>query len=403
MDNTTLKKVAEQVGVSVETLEQRMNMVRIEQGSQWEASGYDEEKVNNLVLRISARQLHSEQTKIKSSGATLLEGMFILSPRYKDWGKLRYDKMTSDLKTMGENERNTLVSQGIIVYYENNHDGSWTRHMNDSLRSKQSFSNGSSEDVVSEPHKNSVQLDENTMYYMVADKNSPTFPSGDANWKYGMPAPQSDKKRTCKFVGRVADSNNDLEEYDIVYSGEMADASQPTFVPCTIAVRLGKNNTGWAKAGLTTVNPNPAIASIFPSPPVAWDNGKPVGMMVDSLGSRFLGGFADLGSYHASIPEDERWTSYCGLVAEVVHIDPRENGAFTITLGDLDILSSAPTVDIWVDASQSNLIDFGVGSQLAVFGSVWLSDNEPRFSCQSWYVVESVAALSNDLEDGWDE
>jgi len=90
------------------------------------------------------------------------------------------------------------------------------------------------------------------------------------------------------------------------------------------------------------------------------------------------------------------------LVAEVVHIDPRDNGGYTVTLGDLDILSSAPTQDIWVGAEQEHLINFGVGSQIAVFGTVWQTkEGEHRFSCQGWYVVETVEAISVE-DDGWD-
>jgi hypothetical protein len=301
-----------------------------------------------------------------------------------------------------------LVSNGSVVLYENNHDGSWTRHINETLLNKQPFELGSMTDSVNEPHSKSVALDENRSFYCVADKASPTWPSGDPNWRYGAPAPESDKKRTCYFVGRKQGTNDSVQEYQIVYSGEMAEASQETFVPCTLAVRLGKNNTGYAKEGVTSLNADASIASIFSAPPVALDNGIPAGLMIDMLGGlepqgRFLKGFDSLSSYYNNIPESEKWTSWCGLLAEVVHIDPRSDGGFTVTLGDLDILSTAPTQDIWVGKDQAHLINFGVGSQVAVFGSVWMKDNEPRFSSQGWFVVESVSAPSSDDDDGWDD
>ena len=134
--NQDLEKVASQIGVSVDALTSRMNQVSASQSEAWKASGYDDEKIASLTLRISARQLHSEATKIKNSGATVLEGMALRSPRYKDWGKLRYDKMTNQLKTCDDAVRSNLIEQGAIVLFENNHDGTWTRHINESLRNK---------------------------------------------------------------------------------------------------------------------------------------------------------------------------------------------------------------------------------------------------------------------------
>lgn len=408
MDETQIGKVATQLGIGVDALRARMEKVRSEQSEAWKASGYDDTKIDSLTLRVSARQLNTEKTKIASSGATLLEGMFVRSPRYKDWGKMRYDKMTKQLKVADDSVIDNLVGQGAIVLYENNHDGTWTRHINESLLQKTAFEIGGITDSVSEPHAKSVVLDENRHFYVVADKASPTWPSGDTNWRYGAPSPVSDKKRTAFFLGRKQGSSDDPSLISVVFSGDMAEPSQPCFVPGTIAVKMNsKNDTGWAKDGITALNPDPSIASIFPSPPVAMENDVPSGLMVDMLGGlepegRFLKGFSSLTSYHASIPESEKWTAYCGLVAEVVHIDPRSDGGFTITLGDLDILSSAPTQDIWVGANEANLIDFGVGSQVAAFGSVWMKDEEPRFSAQSWFVVESVAAPTH-TTDGWDE
>lgn len=408
MDETQIEKVATQLGIGIDALTARMDKVRSEQQSAWRASGYDDTKIDSLTLRVSARQLNTEKTKIANSGATLLEGMFVRSPRYKDWGKMRYDKMTKQLKVADDSVIDSLVGQGAIVLYENNHDGTWTRHINESLLQKNSFEIGGITDSVSEPHAKSVELDENRSFYVVADKSSPTWPSGDTNWRYGSPSPVSDKKRTCFFYGRKQGSSDEPSVISVVFSGDMAEASQPCFVPGTLAVKMNaKNDTGWAKDGITALNPDASIANIFSAPPVAMDDGTPSGCMVDMLGGlepqgRFLKGFDSLSSYHASIPEDEKWTAWCGLVAEVVHIDPRSDGGFTVTLGDLDILSSAPTQDIWVGAENAHLIDFGVGSQIATFGSVWMRDEEPRFSSQSWFVVESVAA-SSENEDGWDE
>lgn len=401
------EKVANQIGVSLDALQARMTTVSASQSEAWKASGYDDEKIASLTLRISARQLHTEQTKIANSGATVLEGMMLRTPRYKDWGELRYKKMTAQLKTCDDAVKSNLVEQGAIVLFEDNHDGTWTRSINESLKNKVAFEVGSIEDSVSTPHAKAVEVDENSMYYIVADKSAPNWPSGDANWRYGAPSPASDKKRTCYFLGRKAGTSDDMKEYQIVLSGDMAEKTYPTFMPGTIAVKLNKKgDTGYAKPGVTDFSADASLATIFSGPPVAFDGDAPSGLMVDALGGlepsgRFLKGFDSLSSYHASIPETEKWTSYCGLIAEVVHIDPREQGGYAITLGDLDILSSAPTHDVWIDKDQEHLITFGVGSQIAVFGTVWMRDDEARFSAQGWYVVESVDIVEAD-EDGWD-
>lgn len=402
------EKVATSLGISLDALEARMTTVRAAQEPSWKAAGYDSDKIDTLVLRVSARQLNTEKTKIASSGATVLEGMFTRSPRYKDWGKMRYDSMKKQLLVADDEMVDNLVSQGNIVLFEDNHDGTFTRHINGSLRSKLPFEEGSDEDQVSAPHAKAVALDENRHFYVVADKNSPTWPSGDQNWRYGAPSPASDKKRTCYFLGRKQGSNDEPAEYQIVFSGDMAEQSQICFSPGTIAVKLSKGkNVGYAKAGVTKMTHDSSVASIFSNAPVVMAEGMPAGLMVDALGGlepqgRFLSGFDSMPTYVSSIPESEKWTAYCGLVAEVVHIDPRDNGGYTITLGDLDILSSAPTQDVWIDADQEHLITFGVGSQLAIFGSVWMRDSEARFSTQSWYVVEAVEAIADDTEDGWD-
>ena len=47
---------------------------------------------------------------------------------------------------------------------------------------------------------------------------------------------------------------------------------------------------------------------------------------------------------------DQKWDRLCAVHGEVVHIDPREKGGYIITVGDLDITSTAPSVDVYVPA-----------------------------------------------------
>lgn len=116
--------------------------------------------------------------------------------RYKDWGKILYNKMSNQLKSLDEDAREALVAQGRVVLFEDNHDGTYTRTANPSLVAKEMFEEGADTSEVSELPRNTMALDENTHFYIVWDKNNPEFPSGDRNFKYGNARPLEERERT---------------------------------------------------------------------------------------------------------------------------------------------------------------------------------------------------------------
>ena len=108
--------------------------------------------------------------------------------------------------------------------------------------------------------------------------------------------------------------------------------------------------------------------------------------------------------YDSNKNADDWWDQWVGVVGEVVHIDPRERGGFTVSLGDLDITSLAPTVDFVIPKAQSDLLTFGLGSQVLVVGQTYKSrDDEMRFTTHGWYCVDAVAPASSGEADGWDD
>ena len=118
-----MKNVATNVGVDVSVLKTRMESVLEEQGSAWRNAGKNDEECGVFALRVAARQLASESAKLKRSGAESLKGMFISVPRYKDWGQLLYRKMDNTLKMASEDVRESLVTQGKVVIFTDNYDG----------------------------------------------------------------------------------------------------------------------------------------------------------------------------------------------------------------------------------------------------------------------------------------
>ena len=70
-------------------------------------------------------------------------------PREKDWAKMAFNKMKKQLQAMPDmSQRMALVGQGALVLYENNHDGSFTRHANPSLLNRQAFEEGTRSDEI---------------------------------------------------------------------------------------------------------------------------------------------------------------------------------------------------------------------------------------------------------------
>ena len=77
-----------------------------------------------------------------------------------------------------------------------------------------------------------------------------------------------------------------------------------------------------------------------------------------------------------------------------------------MTVGDLDIMSIAGTVDIYVPATQEASIDFSVGSTLMIVGQPYMSrDDEPKMVTTAWWCAESLGSAADigvTNAEGWD-
>ncbi len=400
------ESVAKQVGTTPNAIERRVGMVLRDNQSAW-GSMTDGER-QNRAIRIAARQLLTEKRKIESSGCQVLRGCFVASPPYKDWAKMAYKKMNTTLSSLDEGGIDSLITSGAIVTYTAAESG-YTRKANPSLMSKSDFTSGLAEANVDSLPKGTVSHDDlGIHYYIVADNTMPKYPSGDANYRYGSPRPESEPERTCLFLGALDTYDvNDVRLYEIKFSGNDALEQQPTFVPGVIPVKPGKDNakTGngraWTRKGVSIFSEDEEAASVLPSAPFAIVDGKPSGFMVDIL-TDVLPSFNELLPYYDAHRDDEDWWSQSvGLMGEVSHIDTLDNGASTIVVGDLEDFT-APSIEVRVPASHAHLIDFAVGSTILITGGVWkTNDGEPRMSVSGWFIVDGITP-SEDSVEGWD-
>ena len=165
---TSMERIAKNVGCGTTALRGRMELILSEQKSTWTEAGKDDEQCTLLALRVAGRQIKSENDKVKRSGCTNFEGMFLTSPRYKDWAEMSYKKMANTLSSGDENIRNALVEQGKIVVFEYDPEtDGFTKHSNPSLDRKDDFVAGRHETNVSVLPKEAVEIDSNTHYYLV--------------------------------------------------------------------------------------------------------------------------------------------------------------------------------------------------------------------------------------------
>lgn len=403
-----LKKVATQTNTDAQALSAKADSVLLQEGAGWEAAGKNEEQRKTLALRVAARQLVAEKTRLSRSGATSYEGMFINVPREKDWAKMAYNKMKNTLTGMNTEGRLALVSQGAVVLYENNHDGTYTRHANPSLLARQVFEEDcSSTDIPQDSvPARSVALDSNTMFSLVWDKDNMHFANGNDNFKYGANRPLEEPDRSCLFVGRKAGSNDEPSIHSFRFNGALAKESWPTFVTGTIGMKPA-NREGMAYGTkVTAFSPDANLTSVFSSPPLAMSENGPNGIVADWLGDTLLSSLSECHTAYSALGDKEKWDAIFGTIVEVVHIDPRDKGGFVITLGDTDIMSDAPPIELYVSAKEEGEVDFGVGSELLIVGSPWTSrEGEQRFSINGWWcmnTIEPLADTSSDDGDGWD-
>jgi len=402
-----LKKVAKQTKTDADALSVKADAVLLQEGAGWEAAGKTEEQRKTLALRVAARQLVAEKAKLSRSGATLYEGMFINVPREKDWAQMAYNKTKKTLAGLDADGRLALVSQGAVVLYENNHDGTFTRHANPSLLNKQSFEEDvASSEVMSVPPR-SMELDANTVFSLIWDKNNMHFANGNPNFKYGANRPLEEPDRSCLFVGRKVGSNDEPRIHSFRFSGALAKEAWPTFVTGTIGMKPANQDGMAYGTKVTTFTPDANLTSIFPAPPLAFVDGAPQGIVVDWLGDGLCQSLSDCHTAYAALDDKAKWDTSFGSVVEVVHIDPRDNGGFIITLGDIDIMSDAAPVELYVSAKEEGEVDFGVGSELLIVGSPWVSrEGENRFMVNGWWCMNAIAPLADtDFTgdgDGWD-
>lgn len=394
-----IERIGKNIGATEDALRSRMEVVLSENRTAWMDAGKTEDDCAINALRIAGRQLKSEGERLKRSGATLYEGMFISVPRYKDWAELAYKKAASTIAIGDTAILEQMVDEGHWMLYEDNNDGTFTKKYNPSLARGEAFESGTAEVEISELPKGTYDAGDGLHFHIVWDKNSPTFPSGDKNFKYGAPRPQSEKDRQCLFLGRVA-GTSDVRLFNFRFNGALAEEEPATFVAGRIAMRPARGgNTAYGKAGVSVFSQDDSLQEIFSDAPDALIGGLSEVHVLEE-------GLQQIRSYVDSLSDKERWDALCTVMTEVVHIDPRDNGGYIVTVGDLDIMSTAGTTDIYVPVSQESLVDFSVGSTVMVVGQPYISrDDEARLITTGWWCAESlggaVADSTTDTE-GWD-
>ena len=382
IDNKIMERTARTLNTDVATLRTKTDAVFEQQGATWIAQGKSESDAYALSLKVAGTQIRSENAALARSGAKKLEGMFISVPRRKEWGKILYNKMKNQLLNATEEVRMQFVDRGDVVLFEANSDGTYTRYAAEKFF-------GASEDTVTELPRHTMQLDGGTHFYSVWDKTNETFANGNRNFKYGQPRPQDARERSSMFLGRVA-GDDGWRLMSVSGSNNAADVQWPTFLPGSLAVGVGHNpERAYLKPKLLDFTPDVGLADIFDAPPheLLKDDKIPIDM---------LGGLSDLPAWGEE--NTGNWDALAGVVAEVIHIDPRENGASTIVCADLDISSAAPVVEVY--CPKEKIIDFGVGSKILLIGSTWKDKmtEEQRMGVSGWWVFDEVEVVSAESE-----
>lgn len=389
-----VERAAKNIGVEPSVLVGRAETVLEENKQDWLGAGRSEDDAKLMALRVAARLIRSDVDRAKKSGCEVYEGMFISVPRYKDWADLAYNKMSKTLGTANETMIKSLVSGGQVVVFTKSGEG-WTKHSNPALEAKTAFSEGYQTSDASDLPDNHrfAEGSTATAFYLVWDKSNPTWPSGDSNFKYGSARPQKELSRNCTFLGREQGTTGSPVVMSVRLNGDLAQTAFPTYVPGTIAMKGGKNNTAYGKPNVTVFNRNDDLASMFDGPPSD---------LVANLVTARLDGLDDITQFvNENRDKDGWWDMLVAVNTEVIHIDPRDRGGFIVTCADLDLASMAPSVDVYVPAEHESLVDFGVGSTVMLVGSAWLSrDAEPRLSVTGWWCASAIQPSSN---GGWDE
>jgi len=395
IDEKVIERTAKTLNTDVATLKARTDEVLASQGAAWKNAGKSDDDCYALAIKVAGSKIRNSNARLARSGASKMEGMFVSVPRPKEWGKILYNKMKNQLMNATEEVRMTFVDNGAVVLYTDNADGTYTRYAHEDYFGQDTSS-------VSELPNNSMQLDGITHFYCVWDKTNKTFPSGDANFKYGNARPQDERERTSLFFGRVEGTNNDWSAFSVTAQGGAADIQYPTFTPLTMALRLGKDGKrAYVKADMAEVTLDASKADLFPT--------DPKGLMAEHLGEEnMLSSLEDLRTYYDTFNgKDGWWDRILGVVTEVIHIDPRDNGGYTLVCADLDINSTAPVLEVYVGASDAHRVDFAVGTKTLLVGQTWRTrdTDEQRMSVNGWWPFDEVEPMAETPAtdgDGWD-
>ena len=113
-----IDRISKNIGASEETVRSRMDIVLSENKNTWLDAGKTEDECSLNALRIAGRQIKSESERLKRSGATLYEGMFVSVPRYKDWADLAYKKAAGTISQGIDTVIDSLIEEGNIILYE---------------------------------------------------------------------------------------------------------------------------------------------------------------------------------------------------------------------------------------------------------------------------------------------
>ncbi len=379
----TMNNVAKTLNVEPDALAERVAIILQEQGPAWENAGKSVDDQELLAIRVAARQINTESARLRRAGAEVIEGMFIHSPRPKEWGKILYNKMSKQLRVADDGAKAALIDSGSIIMFENNHDGTWTRLASEDF--------GGQTDVSDLP-RHTMTLDENTAFFVVWDKSNPTFPSGDTNFKYGKPRPQDERERTSLFL------TTDMKLITIKAQGGAADVQHPTFVTGSIPVRMGGNGTtAYCKPNVSVFSADASLSSKFPAPP------NELLKEIDSID--VLNSVDEMRTYYDTHNgQDGWWDKVVAVPTEIIHIDPRDNGGLVLVCADLDMASTAPTVDVYVPADQEERVDFAVGTKCLIVGQTWRSqEDEQRLSVGGWWPFDEIEAMPQSNLDAHSE
>lgn len=374
MDDTMINNMAKTLNVGADALKDKAQEVLTSQGEAWKNAGKSDDDCGVLALRVAARQINTANAALRRAGAENIEGMFVSCPRPKEWGKILYNKMANQLKGADGNAVHALVNSGAIVVFEDNHDGTYSRMAMEEF---------GGDGTVSELPRHTMRLDENTHFYVVWDKSNPTFPSGDTNFKYGKPRPQDERERTSLFL------TTEGKMLTVKAQGNAADIQHPTFVTGAIPVRLGANGTtAYCKPNVSVFTADASLSEKYDADPMAMIQSGVIPFdAVSDVDD--LRGYYDL--HHEA---KDWWDKVIAVPTEVIHIDPRDNGGMVLVCADIDMTSTAPTIDVYVGAEHENLVDFAVGTKVLVVGQTWRSkEDEQRVSVSGWYAYDKIEAM----------